>query len=44
MKDLARIQLMQDCNWKPASQYWYELYIKAQAEIQQLKLRIQELE
>ena len=44
MTDLERVQYMKDCNWKPASQYWHELYLKSQAEIEELKLKIQELE
>ena len=44
MTDLERIQLMQDCNWKPASQYWYERYLEALNEVQKLKQQIQELE
>jgi len=31
MKDSEKVQLMRDCNWKPASTYWYELYQKEKA-------------
>ena len=44
MTDLERVRRMAELNWKPASQYWYELYTKSQAEIQQLKQKIKELE
>ena len=44
MDDLARIKLMAELNWKPASQYWHELYVKSQAEVADLKLKIKELE
>lgn len=44
MGDLERVQHMKDCNWKPASQYWHELYLKSQQEIAELKRKIQELE
>jgi len=42
--DLESVKHMQDCNWKPASQYWHELYVKSQVTIEELKLKIQELE
>ena len=44
MTDLERVQRMADCNWKPASQYWHELYLKSQAEIEKRKQKIKELE
>lgn len=44
MTDLEKVQRMRDHNWKPSSQYWHELYVKSQAEIEQLKLKIKELE
>lgn len=44
MTDKERVQLMRDCNWKPANQYWRELYLESQQLITKLKLRIQELE
>jgi len=44
MTDLERVQLMQKLNWKPASQYWRELYLKSQEQIAELKRKIQELE
>lgn len=34
MNDLEKVQRMADLNWKPASQYWHELYLKSQAEIE----------
>ena len=44
MTDLEKVQLMSDCSWKPASQYWHELYVKSQAELEKLKQKIAELE
>ena len=44
MTDAERVQYMKDCNWKPAVQYWHELYLKSQQQIAELKLKIQELE
>lgn len=44
MTDRDRIQLMSDCNWKPAIQYWREQYLNSCAEIEKLKQRIKELE
>lgn len=44
MTDLERVKLIQDYNWKPASQYWRELYLKSQEQIEELKRKIQELE
>jgi len=51
MNDLERVQHMRDCNWKPASQYWYELYTKNQEklvlqaiEISNLKQKLKLLE
>ena len=44
MNDLERVQRMADLNWKPSSQYWHELYVKSQAEVTDLKLKIKELE
>jgi hypothetical protein len=44
MNDLERVQRMVDLNWKPSSQYWHELYVKSQAEIEKLKLKIKEMD
>jgi hypothetical protein len=44
MNDLDRIKLMQDCNWKPANQYWRELYEASQKKIKVLEQRLAELE
>ena len=51
MTDLERIKFMQDCNWKPAGQYWRELYERSQAtvakqaeELVELKHYIKQLE
>jgi hypothetical protein len=44
MTDLEKVQRMADLNWKPASQYWHELYIKSQAEVEKLKLKIKEMD
>jgi hypothetical protein len=44
MTDAERVQHMKDCNWKPAVQYWHELYLKSQQQIAELKRKIQELE
>lgn len=44
MTDLERIQLMQDCNWKPASQYWREKYESSQAKLLAAQQKIKELE
>jgi hypothetical protein len=44
MTDAERVQRMADCNWKPAVQYWHELYIKSQQQVAELKRKIQELE
>jgi hypothetical protein len=44
MTDLEKVQRMAECNWKPASQYWHELYVKSQAEVADLKLKIKKLE
>ena len=44
MTDLERVQRMRDYNWKPATQYWREMYERSQAKVEELKQRIQELE
>lgn len=44
MDDLERIKLMAELNWKPASQYWHELYVKSQAKVDELEQRIKLLE
>lgn len=44
MTDLERVQFMRDCNWKPASQYWHELYLRSQARIEELEQKIKLLE
>ena len=44
MSDKERIKHMQDCNWKPAAQYWRELYERSQTDIAKLKKQIAELE
>lgn len=43
MSDIARVQLMLQCNWKPANQYWYEQYQLQLAENARLKQQIKEL-
>lgn len=44
MTDKERVEHMADHNWKPANQYWREQYERSQAELEQLKQRIKELE
>jgi len=44
MTDLEKVQRMADLNWKPASQYWHEQYVKSQAEVEKLKQKIKLLE
>jgi hypothetical protein len=44
MNDLEKVQRMADLNWKPSSQYWHELYVKSQAEVEKVKQKIAELE
>lgn len=44
MTDLERVVHIQNCNWKPANQYWRELYSKSQEQVEELKRKIQELE
>lgn len=44
MTDIERIKLMRDCNWKPANQYWRELYEQSQAKVAELEQKIQLME
>jgi hypothetical protein len=44
MTDLEKVRRMADLNWKPASQYWYEMYVKSQAKVEQLEQKIKLLE
>lgn len=40
-KDMARIALMEKCNWKPASVYWRERAEKAEAKLADAEARLE---
>ena len=44
MNDLERVKHMRDCNWKPANQYWRELYEASQAKVTELEQKLQQSE
>jgi len=44
MTDLERVKFMADCNWKPANQYWRELYERSQLHVKALEKQLADLD